>query len=359
MSDRTIHILMIGARRTGKSSVLASMINSFKAVARDTNFHLTADANTSSFIDDKLINLREEFDKHWGEETFTIDEMPTANPDDYVFTVSYRDKKKDREITTLEFHDIAGEDIDNKETAAQVKRAGVLLVAVDTVHLMEEEGRFSSVFHKSMQLKNIVATAGFADDEKDAEPKMVLFVPLKCEKYYEEHRIDDVVLRVEEEFRSLIEYLTKPNFRNRITVAITPILTMGSLAFDHFGRDEAGKVIRQKVQGKQDNMRPAKVYYKLIGDKMFRPQYCEQPVLYILSFVVASAKKAKETAKKKGNAVFKAIKFAAMFYLFGAIYLALWFLQRNKEFTAAYDKISINLKKNGDGYKILQNPLNM
>lgn len=359
MSDKTIHILMIGARRTGKSSVLASMINSFNAVARNTNFHLTADKTTSSFIDGKLIDLREEFDAHWGEESFTIDEKPTLNPDAYVFTMSYQDKKKEQEIAALEFHDIAGEDVDNQETAEQIKRAGVLLVAVDTVHLMEEEGRFSSVFHKSMQLKNIIATAGFADDDESMEPKMVLFVPLKCEKYYDEHRMDEVAARVEEEFRSLIDYLTKPNFQGRITIGIAPILTMGSIAFDHFGRDEDGKVIRQKIQGKQDNMRPAYVYYKFVGDKTFRPQYCEQPVLYILSFVVASAKKARETAKKKGNLFFNAVKFVAFFYLFGAIYLALWFLQRNKEFKAAYEKISINLKKVGDGYKMLQNPLNM
>lgn len=359
MSDKTIHILMVGARRTGKSSVLASMIDSFKAIAQGTQFRLTADANTSAILDDKLINLREVFDDHWGEDSFTIDEQPTAGTDDYVFTVSYQEKKKAREIATLEFHDVAGEDIGNEETAGKIRRAGVLLVAVDTVHLMEEDGKYSSVFHKDKVLKNIVASAGFADDGESMEPKMVLFVPLKCEKYYYEHRMDEVAQQIKKEFQSLIDYLTMPNLRERITIAITPILTMGSLAFDHFGRDEEGRVIRQKVCGNQNDRRPAYVYYRFVGDKKFQPQYCEQPVLYILSFVVASAKRASKVAKKKGGAFFRGVKFAIFFYLFGVIYLTIWFLQRREDFKNSYDRITINLKKSDDGYEILQDPLNM
>lgn len=357
MADKSIHILMIGARRTGKSSVLASMINSFKSVAENTNFYLTADTNTSNLISKKLIKLHEVFGKHMGEKRFTLDEDPTPEHDTYTFTVSYQEKKKTQKVATLVFHDIVGEKVGSAETAALIKKAGVLLIAVDTVHLMEEGGAFSSVFHKPMEIKNAIATSGFTDDTKRMEPKMVLFVPLKCEKYYNEGRMREVVDQIngEKGFKSLITYLTNENFKERITVAVTPILTMGALAFDDFGRDEDGKVKRQKIQG-QANLRPAAVYYKFIGNK-FSPKYCEQPVLYILGFVMASAQKAREESQTMGKMIFDLARHVVMFYLFGVIYLGVWSLMKSKKFKEDYTLLAGKLKKSGDGYKILQNPL--
>lgn len=176
--------------------------------------------------------------------------------------------------------------------------------------------------------------------------------------------MNEVAEQVKKEFQSLIEYLTKPNLRERITVAITPILTMGSLAFDHFGVDEGGKVIRQQVCGNQADRRPAYVYYKFIGDKTFRPQYCEQPVLYILSFVVNSAKKAEAEAKAKKKKhpllglAFDAVKYCFLWGLSPVIAI-IWMLADSADFKDSYEKISVNLKKRGDGYTILQNPLSM
>ena len=376
MSDKTIDILMFGMNRTGKSSILASMMGSFKEVARDTNFNLTATDTTSQIVDSKLIKLRNVFDEYWGMDSFTIDESPSAGFDEYMFTVTYKNKLKEQKLADLRFHDYAGEfllanekksELEGKEfenakasLTEKIRKASIIMVAVDTVHLMEEGGKFSSVYHKPKILKNMIGTSGFIDDANN-DPKMVLFVPLKCEKYYYENRMEEVTQKVEKEFGELIDYLTKDNLKNRITIAVTPILTMGAIAFDHFGRDENGKVIRQKIQGQPNNLRPQSVYYKFVGKKKFSPRYCEQPVLYALSFVVNSAKKAQETNKlKKGSNLIRNTILIAMFsYVFAAIYLVVWLLMRSKEFNKDYDSISDNLKKTGDGYEILQNPLDL
>lgn len=360
MGDKkTVHILMIGAHRTGKSSVLASMINSFQMVAENTGFHLDADKNTRLFIDSKLINLRDVVSEHMGQRRFTIDADPTSGQDAYTFTVSYQEKKQKQKVAMLVFHDIAGEDVGSDDTAALIQKSGVLLIAVDTVHLMEENGAYSSVFHKPSVIKNAIARAGFTADTKKMEPKMVLFVPLKCEKYYKEGRLQEVVEQIQGEkgFKSLIDYLKSPNFQDRITVAVTPILTMGAVAFDSFGRGEDGKVIRQQVQG-QANLRPAQVFYKFIADT-FSPKYCEQPVLYILGFVVASAQKVRKEAETAGKMIFDAIKRGVLIYLFGWLYLGIWLLMKSTTFKKDYTVLAGQLKKSGDGYKILQNPLNL
>ena len=353
MADKTMHVLMFGARRAGKSSVLASMIGSFQEVARDTGFLLKADANTSAFIDSKHIGLKDIFDEYWGQEQFTLDENPTLNPDTYTFTVSYRNKHRSREIATMVFHDIPGEELTSEETAERIRQSSILLVAVDTIHLMEENGKYSSVFHKPMPLKSAIENAGFTDETNKPSPKMVLFIPLKCEKYYAEGQMNEVARRVEREFRSLIEFLTKPAFQSRVTVGITPILTMGSLAFDSFGRDETGRVLRQKPAG-----RPQYVYYRFIGDKLFQPRYCEQPVLYILAFLVNSSKKVQERLRESPmrSAVPLALALPPIYLI---AYLIGWMLLRSKRFSEAYSRITSHLKKDENGYKMLQNPLNL
>ena len=82
-------------------------------------------------------------------------------------------------------------------------------------------------------------------------------------------------------------------------------------------------------------------------------------MLYILGFVVASAQKVRKEAETAGKMIFDAIKRGVLIYLFGWLYLGIWLLMKSTTFKEDYTVLAGQLKKSGDGYKILQNPLNL
>lgn len=359
-----IDIVMAGEPRTGKSSVLASVVSSFKQIANATGFRLIQNKDTEYLLSHKKLgNLQQICEDHKRQKTrFPIDTDSTSQSDEYTFGLSYKRGQKAIKIARLHFRDIPGEDMDKPENAEFLKKAHVILIAVDSVHLMEEEGKYSGAFNKPDMLSGIVKNAKIPVDE----PRLVLFIPLKCEKYYEEKRMDELTEQVKEEFSSLISYLAKGDLKNSTIVAVTPILTLGCIAFDSFDRNPQGDIIL-------NSQRKPKVFYRYIQGKSFAPKYCEQPVLYILAYSIqATKRKAQQNQEIKSKTAKAAIKVGAG--IAGVIvglctrrselaYLTYRWLAENPEidikdvpkFAEEYGVIHMHLKKIGDGYEILQN----
>lgn len=398
MPDQTINILMYGMRRSGKSSVLASMIDSFREAARGTPLRVEPQSSTAKIMRSQLISLEKTFYNadYLGQSSFLFSGDsgdgggdPSSEIRPYYFDLVYDDGEKKETIAQLNFWDVPGEiyhwqnhkDDSVRERAIQeieekMASCNILVVAVDTVHLMEENGKFSQAFHSPRILQNLISRCWTVEEGKVPAPKMVLFVPLKCERYYwlskkdgaltkaeEPLTMDHVIERIKATFERPLQALKDSPYP--VTVAITPILTMGSVEFDHFGRDDDGKIIREKIFGMEHSEKPARVYYRFTRDKNFHPLYCEQPVLYVLAFVVHSAKKLREIEKKRKKRSLLGIfaEGAAFWLIFSpgvaAIYLLGKLIFGNKKVMTAYDKISVKLKKTGDGYEILQNPLGL
>lgn len=390
--QKPIDILMYGMRRTGKSSVLASMIGQFQEAAKGTPLQLKPTASTATIMRQKLITLEKTFYEadYLNHPSFLFrgdaeDDpgfTPTYEVIPYHFDLTYREAEKTEPIAKLTFWDVPGEIYHSQdqqamdEVADKMKRCSILIVAVDAVHLMEEGGKYSQSFHSPRILSNCISL--YWSEEKNMAPKLVLFVPLKCEKYYHSLHgqspdkekgptLDDVGTQIKKTFALPIDTLKK--IPGPVTIAITPILTMGSVEFDHFGCGEDGKVLLQPVLGMKGAKKPARVYYRFTGDRNFSPRFCEQPVLYVLSFIINSTKRVKELEdqkkeKKKKGSLFKGLAGGLMALLIfnpaiAALYLAGRFLLGNKKVMTAYEKISVRLKKAGDGYEIIQDPLGL
>ena len=132
---------------------------------------------------------------------------------------------------------------------------------------------------------------------KNDEEKLVLFVPLKCEKYFREGRMDEVTARVQEVYAKLITYLRDREgvngFKKKICCAVTPIQTLGDVVFDSFGTEE--------IETKDGKVIPMQTNYRYISvDAKYRPQYCEQPLYYLLSFVSKQYQKMQNEEKVSG-----------------------------------------------------------
>ena len=159
--------------------------------------------------------------------------------------------------------------------------ADILYITINSPALMEENGAYNEDFNASSAILQL--TDALSDNRISKRSRMLLFVPVKCEKYYWDmirganvEALSGLNQRIQECYRALIESVqTNQRLQNSTTMAITPIMTVGGAKFCQFMPDEEN--------AHKDT------YIRILGyitDKNgYRPTFCEQPLLYTLSFI--------------------------------------------------------------------------
>lgn len=284
MTEKPImKVCMLGARGVGKTSVLTSMYSNLNHVVNATNIHLTPESGTGSVLDRKLKDLKSMFSNHSvggaaggiaGDNTESIFEFNLGMNSENV-------------NMGLELRDYPGEYVvDYPEKVKEyIYESNAIIIAIDTPYLMEEDGRYNGQKNRVGDIISFFRNA----IKSDCDDKLVIFVPLKCEKYYHEGRIEEVTNKVKAEYSEIIDFLRdRGNIRGlegKFACVITPILTVGEIIFDRFEEIDGQMVSKYK--------------YLKPGAK-FSPRYCEQPLLYLLAFVCKQYLNMKKQKESKG-----------------------------------------------------------
>lgn len=349
--------------------MLASMIANFDMVCSNSQISLKPDEDTKELLEKRTRSLEDIIKLHTDGEPFEIPEDQTQNLDNYTFILSAKGSDKSH---SLRFIDINGEliynDLELDNLRERISKSQILIIAIDTPHLMENNGCYNDSFNDPHIIETLLHNF-----EENEPVKLILFVPLKCEKYYYEGLMNEVNSMVKKAYNGLLqEYRTNPKVKSHYTVAITPILTAGGIVFDDFSRDKYGNVdvIRESINPGLF-YRPKRAFYKLYQNKpYFCPQFCEQPVLYLLNFVLKYDKiVVKKTVKndeiwgpmKVVGAVFKGILgiIASVFVLIlgdREDLIELWKnLFDDRKLIEEAVKVKGKIKTSGDGYEVLQN----
>lgn len=364
-----INVLMFGSYRAGKTSILASMIDSFENIETSTvnKISLKAIPETEKLLQDKKIELKSKVEENisssktewstndWGRKTDARY--------DYEFIMSVDGSQNKYSIN---FADIPGEWLvtveDCKKLEEEIATCQIIIIAIDTPHLMEENGAYCDAFNITSQISRFIKRI---KNEQDVA-RMFLFTPVKCEKYYYEGRMDEVNQRIKKEFETLFEYFQHGRRKDLYTIAITPVLTMGGVVFSDFKRDSNLKVVvNENPSNRMNYLRPLDTYYKLYDkNPKFEPKYCEQPILYLLNFILKNRKFSVQKKEKK-----------SMFWRFAELVCAIIAVpidiltgdfEHLKELWSELlnDTLLIesaitateHIKTSGDGYEIVQNP---
>lgn len=147
--------------------------------------------------------------------------------------------------------------------------------------------------------------------------KMVLFVPLKCEKYYYQDndkdskyfgkRMAELKERVKDGYSELLAYLCNEENRKYFTVAIMPVLTLGGIEFKCFTNNTDSKGISSN---------DIKYSYCDIGMDKYSPKYCEQPLIFSLLYEQKKIDNDyyKKAFKKSNNKKKKSAKIKEWYY---------------------------------------------
>lgn len=289
-------VCMMGPRAVGKTTILTAVFNDTQEnLGLSTNLLLKAEGDTLV----ELTERKHQLNAIFANRTLITDKpaaglaaTSTVNTFEFAFGLKGKEPRID-----LEIKDFPGEYVlDRPEEVKQfINESSAVFVAIDTPHLMEENGKYCEVKNRAS-----VITDFFKKQQITGE-RLVLFVPLKCERYFYEDRMDEVLHRVEAVYADLIEDFKKSE---KVACAVTPILTLGDVEFDHIKKTDGQIALNM-------NGCPEEVLYRFRGDKpRYNPAFCVQPLYYMLSFLAA------QYGREKNDRSFIDKIFASIYSLF-------------------------------------------
>lgn len=274
-----IKVCMLGARGVGKTSVLTSIFydgNSSDGLY-GTKIRLGAPPGTNADLTKNHEKLQDVFKDR--QNIAAIGASSGVSEFRFELGMLNNDAKINLLIT-----DYPGEKVvaDKDYVADRVKESQVVLVAIDTPYLIEEDG-----IHDEEKNQTSIIKKFLLDNVGNLQEKIVLFVPLKCEKYLDmktskamrNDRSEELADKVENMYKDVIDKLKE---NQTVAVAITPIITMGGVIFDQFETNsEGGTGAKYKFyDGETADGVKAK----------YTPLFCSQPIFYLLSFVTRQYK---------------------------------------------------------------------
>lgn len=360
MSDNNVEVkvMMFGGRRCGKTSVLAAMQSCFEDKFGRGNLMIRTNNNKMMLkLREKRQEIASYFHNQGKSRSFVPDSNPTGEKTEYRFNIEL--KNKNTAGIVVNFIDYPGEWLnqDDKldELSEIMKHVHIIIIAIDAPHLMEQTGsdeedavgQFNDNCNYSWHIGEWVKSNFSA--QGDLAAKMVLFVPLKCEKYYHNGQMEILNKKIHRAYRETFNFFTN-NTGQKYEVAITPILTCGDedagVEFDRFERDPETHEI--KINPKSGT--PQKALY-IFTKKMSEPKpiYCEQPMVYTLAYVLAMVEIVMEQ-QKKDEGFFAGIMRFINETFFNAASV--------QDFMQEQNTIKQAMKKIDHGYEIYNNPLN-
>ena len=272
---------MLGPRGAGKTSMLACMNIELESMIPGTFY---PDRRTFQILEKAYNSLK-----------------IAANPDSPQFDVScvtgtqgitpFDFKiKGNKSIMPVRFFDIQGgyitgdtqKDLKGYDDVMTImKNSSVFIVAVDTPYLMEPDyarGKYADQAH----IRDVERMIKEAVAESDKQERLILLVPIKCEKYMENFSSQQALKdAVKNAFHDTIK-MGQETYKGKLAIAIVPINTLGNVKFSGF-KTEGGRVTDQ-------------TFLKISG-KSFKPEYTDQPLRFAMSFLFEQFKKQQKRSK--------------------------------------------------------------
>lgn len=260
----TLSICMMGPRSVGKTTVLTSIFHESQSQICDgSSIYLKALDSDTNTLNDYYAMLVDAVAKK------NASNLPASNAiSEFQFGLGLAGRSESVKLTIRDF---PGEYLtstiqrDREEVYNFIANATVILIAVDTPYLMEEGGRYNAEKNKVD-----VVTHYLKDNMAAIKDKLVLFVPLKCERYLHDGKLAQVSERVKETYKELTDYFSK----NNIASFVTPIITLGGIEFDSM-----------KESGMAGEISKVSVFRPWEARPEYKPLFCPQPLYYLLTYV--------------------------------------------------------------------------
>ncbi len=327
-----IRVLMLGAKRVGKTSLLALLSRDeiIKAALRGTELEMETEMSlegTYNIMKDYFnMSLKDaNGDPRTPYSELKLDDGQT---DEIVSDYSMRLTTNGRNGThKISFTDIPGEYLrqlenntikDDDRTALEevVTAADVIIITIDSVLLMENEGVNAKQGNNIDEIYNLIEKC--CHPQKGNLHKLFLFVPVKSEKYYLQHLeylgerekqearnsnendnnmsgfftydrdpMDKLIDRIEIYYKQIFDYLKSGAGVDYFQAAILPVNTLGDIRFKWFTEESFCKTVLDASDMRFEYVSKEDPKTHDLLSPCFSPEYCEQILVYILLFQLA------------------------------------------------------------------------
>lgn len=243
-----LRVIMMGGRRCGKTSALASLFEEMKNgpvkdyfTVSDRTVLETKGFEVQDSLNDKTLELQNMLETNNNNSNiFLVDKNPTSNF--WLYKLHLQIPGTHREMD-IEFRDSAGEffeasGIHARETEEYIKSSDVFVIVVDTPYLMGSADESTkdlcpdSINLGTNRVQDIQNFLTHIDDKDGQDAKMVVFVPLKCEKWAKEpNGLNKVTARIKEVYGTHIKNLSA---YEKMNICVIPMLTSGNILFSEF-----------------------------------------------------------------------------------------------------------------------------
>lgn len=397
---------MLGARRAGKTSLLAAVADTFndESLKKYLIIEETIPNNGSQHTLSGKVDSFKKFMKDFEGKIILNDEDPTNTFHDYMIRVCLPGMNGEMRMT---FTDANGEfyyqgDRNFDDIKKRILGYDVIIVAVDSVYLMEAVNAENDLCSKPLsdaynQVDSVHSLLSALNDDNGNNARLVIFAPVKCERWAKSGDIDKVTQRVEESYSTTIKALKA--FSN-IKVMVLPVQTLGNVIFDSHHEayqvtNKEGKTLRctemddngcvlledgNVYKLKEDDIlqddytaviegygisRPNS-WFRVVNS-VYAPHNCEQLAYNILHFLIAKtffAKKLEQQKQKKErwwkvlvSTAFGLLGVGAMAaYLFLSKRMGSINIEKLRQTLIELDKAGL-WKHNGEGIKVLNKGL--
>lgn len=387
MAD-SLKVLMMGGPRSGKTSALAGLVDTM-INGEVKNLITVKDVTQGDAVMQKLAqkveNLKQTLISSLGK-TIIVDDSKTASYQNY--TIEFAIPGTSNKLNVV-FTDVNGEFFESGrqhevEISQMVKDYDVFVVAIDTPSLMEAVNPDNTLMNEPVNkavnnVNDIHNFITYLDDKDGADAKMVIFVPLKCEKWAHEGNLEQVSDRVKQVYATPIKALEQ---KKNVEIDILPIQTVGNIVFsEHLkaylclsegdmpkrcsvlngkthvrfadgrerpidkGTDKFVLDPQSPVKEGSSIMRPNS-WFKVIKNE-YAPHNCDQLAFYILQFILSKylfIKEVEEKKKKeaaKGRSWIRVVITAVIAYFSWPIALVYYLAHKALDYfgTISYDEL--------------------
>lgn len=257
-----LKVTMMGPRGSGKTTILTSVFSNAVEDFAPTQLYLRGKADSPGIS--TLVLRKAELTDIFARKGNLSGVTASSKEDVFNFEIGIKGKEPIADITIKDF---PGEYLVNRSSNVNqyIEESDIIMVAIDTPYLIEGDNALNEEMNKTHLVIDY-----FCSNPDVVKNKLVLLVPLKCEKYFIEDKIQDVTDKVKEKYSDLFNIFHS----NNIACAITPIQTLGGVVFDYF-EDNQRRVGVSKI---------AKYRFAENNPK-YKPMFCVQPLYYLLTYV--------------------------------------------------------------------------
>lgn len=267
MDYNSFKVLMLGYQRVGKTSLLASMYRATQEeLAQNYTFKIKpgndATAELLSDAEDRLASATE----------YLVNDK--IEPSEVWRNFPFEFISENQTIFKLDFLDYKGEALRDRssEQAKKVRQwlqgSVAIIIPIDSPALMESTGEWVKVNEKWNNPRGIEGILR-AEQTRDI-PRLVIFAPVKCEKYLYAGKAEELRRKVEESYSSLLDYLRGETGVRKNCVVIIPVETIGGAKFTRFEKFD------EEVEERFVN-----------PERKYEPKYGDQLLRYIARFALA------------------------------------------------------------------------